>query len=118
SPVEQPQETAPAISPTSVAATVPAAPPAPPATPVTLRPLTATQQPVAAGTTPASVVAAEKMEPSPPVSPQSALESVRTAVRLYGSMFGGNPVGTNAEITRALLGANPKNARLLEGYRL
>ena len=33
-------------------------------------------------------------------------------------MFGGNPVGNNAEITAALLGANPKKAQLLEGYRL
>jgi hypothetical protein len=29
-------------------------------------------------------------------------------------MFGGNPVGNNAEITRALLGENPKQANFLK----
>ena len=32
---------------------------------------------------------------------------MRRAIRNYGSRFGGNPVGTNLEITRALAGQNP-----------
>lgn len=33
--------------------------------------------------------------------------------RQYDSMFDGNPVGTNLEITRALDGENPKQAKFL-----
>jgi len=35
------------------------------------------------------------------------------AVRLYGAMFGGNPVGTNPEITSQLSGNNPKHINFL-----
>ncbi len=38
---------------------------------------------------------------------------MRTTVRQYGLMFGGNPVGTNPEITRALDGDNPKHVKFL-----
>ena len=34
-------------------------------------------------------------------------------VQLYGRMFGGNPVGTNPEITAALTGKNPKHINFL-----
>ena len=38
---------------------------------------------------------------------------MRRAIRNYGSRFGGNPVGTNPEITRALAGENPKQVNFL-----
>jgi hypothetical protein len=38
---------------------------------------------------------------------------MRTTIHLYDSMFGGNPVGTNAEITKALHGDNPRHADFL-----
>jgi hypothetical protein len=41
------------------------------------------------------------------------LENMRRAIRNYGSRFGGNPVGTNPEITRALTGENPKQVNFL-----
>ena len=41
------------------------------------------------------------------------LENMRRAVRNYGSRFGGNPVGTNPEITRALAGDNPRQVNFL-----
>jgi hypothetical protein len=41
------------------------------------------------------------------------LANVRTAVRQYGDMFHGNPVGTNPEITGALGGNNPKKINFL-----
>jgi len=41
------------------------------------------------------------------------MDRVRLGVRHYGAMFGGNPVGTNAEITAALNGDNPSHARFL-----
>ncbi len=44
----------------------------------------------------------------------TVLENMRMAVRQYGLMFGGNPVGTNPEITRALNGDNPKQAKFLQ----
>lgn len=46
--------------------------------------------------------------------PSTVLENLRITVRQYGAMFGGNPVGTNPEITSALQGANPKNINFLK----
>jgi hypothetical protein len=37
------------------------------------------------------------------------LENMSRAIRQYGQMFGGNPVGTNPEITSQLSGNNPKH---------
>ncbi len=64
----------------------------------------------------------------PPTGPQftalppvTVMENMRTAVRNYGSMFGGNPVGTNEEITRALNGENPRQVHFFNadaGLRL
>ncbi len=42
------------------------------------------------------------------------LENMRSVVRLYGSTFGGNPVGSNQEITRALQGDNPRQINFLK----
>jgi cytoskeletal protein RodZ len=47
--------------------------------------------------------------------PDSVLQNVRRVVRQYGEMFGGNPVGTNPEITAALSGNNPKHINFLTG---
>ena len=38
---------------------------------------------------------------------------MRTAFRNYASVFGGNPVGTNPEITKALNGENPKQIKFI-----
>jgi hypothetical protein len=35
------------------------------------------------------------------------------AIRQYGTMFGGNPVGTNPEITSELDGNNPKHIHFI-----
>jgi hypothetical protein len=40
------------------------------------------------------------------------LENVHFALRDYRAALGGNPVGTNAEVTAALLGDNPKQMKL------
>jgi hypothetical protein len=42
-----------------------------------------------------------------PLPPETALQNVGRAIRQYGKMFGGNPVGTNPEITGQLNGNNP-----------
>jgi hypothetical protein len=51
----------------------------------------------------------------PALSGATAVEAVRSAIQKYGAMFGGNPVGTNAEITQALNGNNPSHALFLSG---
>lgn len=65
--------------------------------------------------TPAAEV--KEIDPAPPAQTpaepapaevHSELESVGTVIRDYRNALGGNPVGTNAEITSALLGENPK----------
>jgi hypothetical protein len=45
--------------------------------------------------------------------PEIALGKVAHAIRDYASMFGGNPVGTNPEITAALNGQNPRQANFI-----
>jgi hypothetical protein len=48
---------------------------------------------------------------------ETVLENVRSTVRSYGSMFEGNPVGTNPEITAALNGENAKGVHFLEAEK-
>ncbi len=47
------------------------------------------------------------------MDPATVLSNMRVAVHQYGSRFGGNPVGTNPEITRALNGENTKQVKFL-----
>jgi len=47
------------------------------------------------------------------IPPTTVLENVSRALRQYGAQFGGNPVGTNPEITAALNGGNPKQANFI-----
>lgn len=71
----------------------------------------------------AASAAALPLEPAtvPPMPPEmtnvpagTALENMRSTVRLYAAAFGGNPVGNNAEITAALNGQNPKQITFLK----
>ena len=53
--------------------------------------------------------------------PEIVLDNMRHAIRDYGAMFGGNPVGVNAEITSQLSGHNPKQANFIrpeDGMRI
>ncbi|HTY87884.1 MAG TPA: hypothetical protein VMB80_10500 [Candidatus Acidoferrum sp.] len=55
------------------------------------------------------------------LAPGIVLDSLRHAIRDYGSKFGGNPVGVNAEITRQLSGDNPQQVNFISpeaGMRL
>lgn len=45
--------------------------------------------------------------------PEIVLDNMRHAIRDYGAMFGGNPVGVNSEITSQLSGQNPKQANFI-----
>jgi len=54
-------------------------------------------------------------------SPQAVIENMRSSFRNYQSIFGGNPVGTNPEITKALNGDNSKHAKFVhpdDGLRI
>jgi hypothetical protein len=62
-----------------------------------------------AGMVPPAVVSTN----APDLPPQAVAETVRRAIRHYGEMFGGNPVGTNPEITDALNGNNPKHINFI-----
>ena len=55
-----------------------------------------------------SADAAPSMDASP------VLRNMRVTINQYRSMFGENPVGTNPEITKALNGDNPKQARFIK----
>ena len=52
--------------------------------------------------------------PPPQAEPEAAIEvdKVRLMLRDYRTLYHENPVGTNAEIMRALMGGNPKRAQL------
>ena len=45
--------------------------------------------------------------------PDIVLRNAKAAVTQYGSMFKGNPVGTNPEITASLNGNNPKQVKFI-----
>ena len=49
---------------------------------------------------------------------KTELESVKFVVRDFRASLGGNPVGNNAEITKALMGANRKKTHFLDGANL
>lgn len=68
---------------------------------------------------PTAIAAAEELPETPAreggspeanLPPVTVLENMRAAVRLYQAQFRENPVGDNAEISRALTGENPKQA--------
>ncbi len=80
--------------------------------------------PQAPSTTPRAIVATQPDPDSPPPPPKPELppatrQNVRQAIddldiviRDFRNALGGNPVGTNAEITSALLGDNLKQVKL------
>lgn len=90
-----------------VAVAVPAAS----ATPAT-QPSPPTVPPGTAATTPAQIA-------SPPIGATETaavhieLDNVKLLIRDFRAAFGENPVGSNAEITKALAGTNPKKAKFL-----
>ncbi len=44
---------------------------------------------------------------------QTEMETVKFFIRDYRAALGENPVGNNAEITKTLMGANPKHTKLV-----
>jgi len=66
------------------------------------------------GAPPLEVATVEPTFESTNLPPETIVENMRTRIRQYGAMFGGNPVGTNPEITKALQGDNPKHIDFLK----
>ena len=70
------------------------------------------------GVPPPNPAMAQPVQPAPlqftNFSPAIVLENMSRAVHQYGEMFGGNPVGTNPEITSQLSGKNPKHLNFLD----
>ena len=51
-------------------------------------------------------------KPAPPEVIRTELENLQVSFRDYRTVFGENPVGSNAEITQALNGGNPRHLRV------
>jgi hypothetical protein len=47
------------------------------------------------------------------LEPNTVMQDMSRAIRQYGEMFGGNPVGNNQEITSQLSGKNPKHINFI-----
>jgi hypothetical protein len=69
---------------------------------------------------PAPAVAVSTPPAGPPsplqytnVEPETAMQNMSRAIHQYGDMFGGNPVGTNPEITSQLNGKNPRHIKFI-----
>ena len=62
----------------------------------------------------AGVVEPAAATPPPDIPPAIVVENVRHAVTQFGAEFGGNPVGTNPEITSQLSGNNPKQINFIK----
>lgn len=104
--------------------TVTSAPPAaenPAATAVIANPLIgkptprpATPAPAGSPSNPAGAMAVAPPAPAlaSALDPRSEMDEVQIALRDYRTALGGNPVGTNAEITKALLGDNLKQIKI------
>jgi hypothetical protein len=62
-------------------------------------------------------VKAGEMAPPPPmatnVPPEIILQNARRAIVQYAQVYGGNPVGTNPEITASLMGENPRHINFI-----
>ncbi len=104
-----------AVSNVTAIATIPGEKSATPATaknPESISSVTAAN----AGSTLATGLAVATPAPNPTVPPMeisslpplTILDNARVVMKNYDSEFGGNPVGTNPEITEALMGKNPK----------
>ncbi|MFO1483817.1 MAG: hypothetical protein U1F71_10705 [Verrucomicrobiaceae bacterium] len=108
-PVPQPVASRPRPGPTPAAAP----------SPVSTSPKPTEPPPVPANPAPAS--APRVIPRPPPQQPNPArveAEDVALNLRHFGQRFGGNPVGTNAEIARTLNGGNPQGVRYLPQQHL
>jgi len=73
---------------------------------------------VTANSSPENLAAkAGELPPPAPVAtnvpPMILLQNARRAIIQYAQVYGGNPVGTNPEITAALMGKNPKQINFI-----
>ena len=88
-------------------------PSAAPATPTGTPPPSPFMPTLVPSPTPA-VVAEAVTSPTPERTPQVEVGELMSCLRDYRAAFVVNPVGNNAEITRALLGENPRKAAFID----
>jgi hypothetical protein len=100
---------------------IPAIPANPPATTPTPLSAVANIPPTAPGTAPLPPPDPDTTAPTPPTEPlipatseavREAMDGVQFALRDFRTVLGENPVGSNAEITRALTGDNLKQVKI------
>ncbi|MCP5559339.1 MAG: hypothetical protein H7A55_16450 [Verrucomicrobiaceae bacterium] len=90
-----------------------------PAPPQPVKEVVTTIPPPAVVTKPSPSPPARKFPPPPQYAPmkvdpeKQAVEDIALNLRSFGQRFGGNPVGTNAEIVQALMGENAARATYL-----
>ena len=104
-----PSAAAPAVAKAPIAAQTPSAPETP-SSPAQATP-PAQQQPTPPAPQPPKKVYLPSDPPDPPA--KVALDAIALNLRNFGHRFGGNPVGSNPEITKTLNGGNPAKARYL-----
>lgn len=102
----------PVVTPPPASSAPPVVPPGVPLPPVVPAPVEAPVAPQAAPS-PATAPAVEMTLPE-----REIVERVHARIREFGYRFGGNPAGTNAEITKALDGGNAKGVRFLDAEDL
>ncbi len=56
---------------------------------------------------------AQRPRPEPQSSAKIEADAIALNIRHYSQRFGGNPVGSNAEIVKEMTGGNPKGATYL-----
>lgn len=112
SPASNPVTISPARSQPASNSTVPVTLVAPVSAATTLTPATRTVSTSAKKSAPGGP-AGPDLDPSG-LPPATVLENTRSVFRNFASRFGGNPVGTNPEISAALNGGNPKQVNFLE----
>lgn len=93
-----PSATAPASAPTTAPGTS--------ATPPSTKPVPTQEETPPPPGTPSPAIAAT------PEAVREAMDNVQFALRDYRTVLGENPIGNNAEITKALTGNNPKQVRI------
>lgn len=99
-----------AVAPSKTAAAIDPAPGGVPGTPVVPPPSPPVQMPAVSPNAP--VPSAPAAAPMPREEIEAEIEEVQLALRDFRTRLGGNPVGNNAEITKALLGDNLKQVKI------
>lgn len=119
-----PSEPPPASHPQGPSISKPVVKALPPGPEIATEPVPSAPAPAAPPAVPSVRASSPATQVAPPGAPLAAatpparadlvaeLDNVRLMLRDYRTLMGDNPVGSNAEIMKAIMGGNPKHARL------